>query len=223
MLAQKINELKKKITEMAALVEKMVAYSFEGIESGTNKYNEVMEFEQRINQLELEIEDDCIVLMALHHPEAKDLRVILMIYKINNDLERLGDQAVNIAESVNIVAGNPNNTDIPELVSMMDVTLKMLRQSVLAYVNEDVENARLVCRQDEIVDSYHRRITNQLVSLMRDNPLQIEYYLHLLRISKNLERIADLSTNIGENTVYLVQGRVIKHHYEDSKPIKGGQ
>jgi phosphate transport system protein len=216
MLLQKIMDLKKKILEMAALVEKMVAYSFEGIESGNNKYNEVMDFEQRVNQLEMEIEDTCIMLMALFHPEAKDLRIILMIYKINNDLERLGDQAVNIAESVNMVAGNPHNSDLPELCSMMDVTLKMLRQSIISYTNEDVENARLVCRQDEIVDSYNRRITNQLVVLMKENPLQIEYYLHILRISKNLERIADLSTNIAENTVYLVQGRVIKHHLEET-------
>ncbi len=220
MLLQKITDLKKKIMEMAALVEKMVAYSFEGIETGNIKYNEVMEYEQRVNQLEMEIEDNCIMLMALHHPEAKDLRVILMIYKINNDLERLGDQAVNIAESVNVVAGNPHSNDIPELNSMMDVTLKMLRQSIIAYTNEDVENARLVCRQDEIVDSYNRRITNQLIILMKDNPLQIESYLHLLRISKNLERIADLSTNIGENTIYLVQGRVIKHHMEDNSDEK---
>ncbi len=214
MLTQKITDLKKKILEMAALVEKMVVYSFSGMEGGNNKFNEVMDFEQRVNQLELEIEDECIVLMALHHPEAKDLRVILMIYKINNDLERLGDQAVNIAESVVAVAGNPHISDLHELASMLDVTLKMLRESIIAYTNEDVENARLVCRQDEIVDSYHRRITNQLVILMRENPLLIEYYLHLHRISKNLERIADLSTNIGENTVYLVQGRVIKHHSE---------
>jgi phosphate transport system protein len=220
MLTDKITDLKKKILEMAALVEKMVAYSFEGMMTGNSRFNEVMDYEQRVNSLEMEIEDDCIVMMALHHPEAKDLRVILMIYKINNDLERLGDQAVNIAESINAVAGNPNNADIPELSSMMDVTLKMLHQSVIAYNNEDVENARLVCRQDEIVDSYNRRINNQLIALMKENPLQVEYYLHLLRISKNLERIADLSTNIGENTVYLVQGRVIKHHVEKADSDK---
>jgi phosphate transport system protein len=215
MLANKIMDLKQKLLEMAALVEKMVVLSFEGINNGNSRYTEVMDYEQRVNQLEMEIEDNCIMMMALYHPEAKDLRVILMIYKINNDLERLGDQAVNIAESVNIVAENPFVNDIPELSCMMDVTVKMLRQSIIAYTNEDVENARLVCKQDEIVDSYNRRITNHLVVLMKENPLQIDYYLHLLRITKNLERIADLSTNIGEDTVYLVQGRVIKHHQED--------
>ena len=215
MLSTKILELKKKIMEMASIVEKMVSYSFEGIEKGINRYKEVMDFEQKVNKMEMEIEDDCIILMALHHPEAKDLRIILMIYKINNDLERLGDQAFNIAESVAKMTGNPLNAQIPDLISMKEVTLEMLAQSIDAYTNEDVDKARLVCRQDEIVDSYNRHIYNQLVVLMKETPLQIEHYMHLLRIAKNLERVADLSTNIAENTVYLVQGRVIKHHQEE--------
>jgi phosphate transport system protein len=220
MLATKILELKQKIMEMAAIVEKMVSYSFEGIEKGVNRYKEVMDFEQKVNQLEMEIEDDCIVLMALFHPEAKDLRIILMIYKINNDLERLGDQAFNIAESVAKMTGNPLNSQIPDLINMKNVALEMLNQSIDAYTNEDVDKARLVCRQDEIVDSYNRHIYNQLVELMKANPLQIEHYMHLLRIAKNLERVADLSTNIAENTVYLVQGRVIKHHQEENETDK---
>lgn len=215
MLTDKILELKQKIMEMAATVEKMVSYSFEGIEKGVNRYKEVMEFEQKVNRMEMEIEDDCIILMALQHPEAKDLRIILMIYKINNDLERLGDQAFNIAESVAKMTGNPLNAQIPDLISMKEVTLQMLTQSIDAYITEDVDKARLVCRQDEIVDSYNRHIYNQIVALVKENPLQIEHYMHLLRIAKNLERVADLSTNIGENTVYLVQGRVIKHHLEE--------
>ncbi len=221
MLLNKINELKQKILEMASLVEQMVTCSCAGIETGNDKYNLVMEFEQRVNQLETEIEDDCIVLIALHQPEAKDLRVILMVYKINNDLERLGDQAVNIAESVRIISGVEAGDQVPELKAMMEVTLDMLRQSITSYNNEDPEGARLVCKQDEIVDSYNRRITNKLVKLMQDNPSGIESYLHLLRISKNLERVADLSTNIGENTIYLVQGRVIKHHLEDYREEGG--
>jgi len=220
MLANKILELKEKIMEMAATVEKMVSYSFEGIEKGINRYKEVMDYEQKVNRMEMEIEDDCIVLMALHHPEAKDLRIILMIYKINNDLERLGDQAFNIAESVAKITGNPLSAQIPDLISMKEVALEMLYQSIDAFTNEDVDNARLICRQDEIVDSYNRHIYNQLVELMKANPLQIEHYMHLLRIAKNLERVADLSTNIAENTVYLVQGRVIKHHQEETDVYK---
>jgi phosphate transport system protein len=217
MLSPKILDLKRKFMEMAALVEKMAKLSFEGVHSGSrNNYNDVMHYEQQVNQLEMEIEDNCIMLMALFHPEAKDLRIILMIYKLNNDLERLGDQAVNIAESAAELSGSDLIDSLPELVNMQQMTLKMLSESITAFTNEDVEIARLVCRQDEIVDSYNRRLTNQLILLMKENPLYIDKYLHLLRISKNLERIADLSTNIGENTVYLVQGRVIKHHTEEA-------
>jgi phosphate transport system protein len=216
MLADKISELKKQITKMAETVGKMVYFAFEGIESGVDLYSEVMELEQQVNRMEMQIEDDCIVLMALQHPEAKDLRIILMIYKINNDLERLGDQAFNIAESVAQTAGSSLVSQIPDLISMKNSTLEMFNHSIEAFVNEDVNEARLVCKQDEIVDSYNRHIYHQIVSLLKENPSQIQDYLHLLRIAKNLERIADLSTNIGENTVYLVQGRVIKHHLDET-------
>ncbi len=216
MLLPKLLELKKKFMEMASLVEKMAGMSFEGIVTGSNnRYNEVMHYEQKVNQLEMEIEDMCIMLMALFHPEAKDLRLILMIYKMINDLERLGDQAVNIAESAAELISSPLIERLPELINMEQMTLKMLAGSIDAFVREDTETARLVCRQDEIVDSYNRRLTNQLIVLIKESPEEIKSYLHLLRISKNLERIADLSTNIGENTIYLVQGRVIKHHNDE--------
>ena len=216
MLSAKITELKEKIIEMATLVEKMVFYSFEGIEKGNNRFDEVMEFEQKVNRMEMEIEDECIILMALFHPEAKDLRIILMIYKINNDLERLGDQAFNIAESVAKMTGSPLISQLPDLIKMKEVALKMLTESIDAYTNEDVNKARLVCRQDEIVDCFNRVIYHQIVTLMKESPSEIEHYMHMLRIAKNLERVADLSTNIGENTVYIVQGRVIKHHQEEN-------
>jgi phosphate transport system protein len=216
MLAEKISELKKQITVMAETVGKMVSYSFEGIEKGIDRYSEVMNLEQQVNLMEMQIEDDCIALMALQHPEAKDLRIILMIYKINNDLERLGDQAVNIAESVAQTTGSSLVFQIPDLIRMKVSTLDMFNHSIEAFVTENVNEARLICKQDEIVDSYNRHIYHQIVGLLKDNPAQVQDYLHLLRIAKNLERIADLSTNIAENTVYLVQGRVIKHHNEET-------
>ncbi len=216
MLADKINELKKQITDMAELVGMMVSYSFEGIEKGIDRYSDVMELEQQVNRMEMQIEYNCIVLMALQHPEAKDLRIILMIYKINNDLERLGDQAFNIAESVAHTTGSSLASQLPDLISMKNSTLEMFNNCIEAFVAEDVNEAKLVCKQDEVVDSYNRHIYHQIVELIKNNPSQVQDYLHLLRIAKNLERIADLSTNIGENTVYLVQGRVIKHHFEET-------
>ncbi len=217
MLLHKIGYLKEKFMQMANLVEEMVGLSFEGILAGsTCRYNEVMFIEQQVNQLEMEIEDLCIMLIALQQPEAKDLRIILMIYKMINDLERLGDQAVNIAESASELLSTPLIDSLSELINMKMMALKMLTDSIEAFTKENTELSRLVCQQDEIVDSYNRRLTNRITVLIQANPEHTGQFLHFLRISKNLERIADLSTNIAENTVYIVQGSVIKHHNEDT-------
>ena len=216
MLAAKILELKKLLMAEASLVEKMVAMAFQGLYTDqSTTFEGVMVYEKRVNQLEVEIENYCTTLIALYQPEAKDLRIILMIYKINNDLERLGDQAVNIAESAMNLALNPILSQLPELVEMKDKTLSMLKSSIDSFTKEDTVMARQVCNDDNIVDDYNRFITEHLISLMKDNSSMVEHYLHLLRISKNLERIADLSTNIAESTVYLAQGTVIKHHADE--------
>ncbi len=220
MLSSKIIELKKLLMAEASLVEKMVSMAFLGLHSETSEsFDDVLIFEKRVNQLEIEIEDKCTTTIALHQPEAKDLRTILMIYKINNDLERLGDQAVNIAESVMNLSFNPVLKHLPELKDMKERTLQMLKESLDAFTNENTDLSAKVCEDDSIVDDYNRKITTHLVVLMKENPQYIVEYLHLLRIAKNLERIADLSTNIAENTTYLVRGKVIKHNYDNPKGI----
>ncbi len=210
-------ELKKQILAEASLVEKMVAISFDAIyQDNTTSLDNVMTFEKRVNQLEIEIENHCITLIALFQPEAKDLRKILMIYKINNDLERLGDQAVNIAESATVLGGNPILWEFPELVAMKEKTLLMLKHAINAFIDEDVVLARQVCHDDHDVDNHNRHIADHLTKSMQSLPHMIGNLLHLLRIAKNLERIADLSTNISENTIYLTEGRVIKHHADET-------
>lgn len=211
MLSEKIIDLKVKITAMALIVEKMVSYSFSGEQGGASMLPMVTKLEQHVNQVELEIEEDCITLIALQQPEAKDLRMIMMIFKMNNDLERLGDQAYNIAESSAKIAGIPNPTLLPELTQMKQAALKMLTDSIVAFGKEDAAAAREVCKMDEVVDGYNRKIYDQIVVNIKHDPQSTEHYLHLLRIAKNLERIGDLSTNIAENTIYLTQGKVIKH------------
>ncbi len=204
----------------ASLVEKMVSMAFQGLNSDTREsFDDVQIFEKRVNQLEIEIENKCTSTIALHQPEAKDLRTILMIYKINNDLERLGDQAVNIAESVINLSFNPVLKQLPELKEMKISTLQMLKESLDAFTNENTDLAKKVCEDDNIVDDFNRSIATHLIVLMKENPQHIEEYLHLLRIAKNLERIADLSTNIAENTTYLVRGKVIKHNYDNPQGI----
>lgn len=220
MLSIKITELKKLLMAEASLVEKMVSMAFQGLNSDTREsFDDVQIFEKRVNQLEIEIENKCTSTIALHQPEAKDLRTILMIYKINNDLERLGDQAVNIAESVINLSFNPVLKQLPELKEMKISTLQMLKESLDAFTNENTDLAKKVCEDDNIVDDFNRSIATHLIALMKENPQHIEEYLHLLRIAKNLERIADLSTNIAENTTYLVRGKVIKHNYDNPQGI----
>lgn len=218
MIGTKKQELKQLLMAEATLVEKMVTMAIGGLyKIGSAFKEEVLKFEERVNQIEVEIDGKCVSLIALFQPEAKELREILMIYKINNDLERLGDQAVNIAESAAQLVGNPVILSIPELMEMKDATLKMLKNSLDAFSLEDVEAARKVCDSDNQVDEYNRMIYKHLVQLIKENPQQVDLYLHILRIAKNLERIADLSTNIAENTVYLAQGKIIKHHSEDDE------
>jgi len=218
MIGTKKQELKQLLMAEATLVEKMVTMAIGGLyKIGSAFKEEVLKFEERVNQIEVEIDAKCVSLIALFQPEAKELREILMIYKINNDLERLGDQAVNIAESAAQLVGNPVILSIPELLEMKDATLKMLKNSLDAFSLEDVEAARKVCDADNQVDEYNRMIYKHLVQLIKENPQQVDLYLHILRIAKNLERIADLSTNIAENTVYLAQGKIIKHHSEDDE------
>lgn len=207
MQAEKLKELKGLLMSEAALVEKMISITVNGIYNiGSPFWDEVMTFEQRVNQIELELENKCTTAIALNQPEAKDLRMILMIYKINNDLERLGDQAVNIAESAAHLVGDPVLQELPELKDMTAATIGMLRNSLNAFINEDVEASQEVCHTDNIVDDLNRAIYKHAVVLMKENPQRIDAYMHLLRIARNLERIGDLSTNIAENTIYLSAG-----------------
>ena len=137
-----------------------------------------------------------------------------MIYRINNDLERLGDQAVNIAESAAELHSSPVLKLVPELFTMKEAALIMLQDAIIAFTGEDFILSRQVCDADNKVDDYNRLIYKKIASLIRENPSQTELYLHILRVAKNLERIGDLSTNIAEDTIFLVQGKVIKHNVE---------
>lgn len=216
MLHAKIMEAKKLMMSEASLVEKMVSMSIDGLYNGNEDLlREVLIFEDRVNQIELELDDMCTGIIALHQPEAKDLRLVLMIYRINNDLERLGDQAVNIAESVGHLVRDPVVSSVPELAQMKKYALAMLKNSLDAFAREDLAQSRRVCDADDVVDKLNRKIYRQLVELIKADPHLTERYLHLLRISKNLERIGDLSTNIAEDTVYLASGEVIKHRREE--------
>jgi len=217
MLEEKISILKKKIVEFCLLVEKMIYESINGL---LNKNSEVLkkviyEDEVLANNFEIEIDELSIETIAQYQPKAKNLRTILMILKINNDLERMGDHAVNISESSLFLIEKPMVKPLIDIPRMAEKTIEMVKESVNSFINENSSIARKICIEDEIIDNLRDQIARELITYMTSDPNTIERSLHLLRITQNLERIADLSTNICEDVIYMVEGKIIKHHFEE--------
>ncbi|HEY9592901.1 MAG TPA: phosphate signaling complex protein PhoU [Spirochaetia bacterium] len=173
--------------------------------------------EPRANESEMDLEEECTSLIAQHQPMARDLRTILMILRITNGLERIADHAVNIAEAVSDhVNGSPPDPD-PEIMEMFDETIRMLDDSMRAFLEEDAALGLKVCESDNAVDARATAILDRLSSSMPQDPQSIPRSLAVLKISANLERVADISTNIGEDVIYMTEGRVIKHHRQDAQ------
>ena len=214
MLKEELVALQNKLMDSASLVENMIKKSMEGLtQSKRALLTEVVEKdEQRENDLELQIDEACIHLIACYQPQAKDLRTILMVLKMNNDLERIGDEAVNISEGALDLIDQHEIKFLNEISKMADEAISMLKDSLKSLTNEDTRLARQVCERDDIVDDLRDEILKELFSYMASYPNRIKSTGHLVRISRSLERIADLSTNICEDVIYLVEGRTIRHH-----------
>lgn len=171
--------------------------------------------EPRANKTEIELEAECTSLIARHQPMAKDLRTILMVMGITNDLERIADHSVNIAEAV---VEHINGTSLrpdDDVLEMFEETIRMVDEAIRAFITEDPALGQRVCESDNTVDDLATRILEALSASMTRTPSTVPEKLALLKIAGNLERIADLSTNIGEDVIYMTQGRVIKHHQEE--------
>ncbi|HZX10682.1 MAG TPA: phosphate signaling complex protein PhoU, partial [Acidobacteriota bacterium] len=152
------------------------------------------------------------VVMAKFQPTAKDLRLILMILKMNNDLERMADHAVNIAERSLFLIKNPMVKPLIDIPKSAEITIHMLKDSIDSFVKEDSRLAKSVCERDEKIDNLNDQILRELITYMFTDPSTIERSIKLIQISNNFERIADLATNICEDVIYIVEGKVIKHH-----------
>ncbi|OGS23815.1 MAG: phosphate transport system regulatory protein PhoU [Elusimicrobia bacterium RIFOXYB2_FULL_48_7] len=214
MLEEKILELKREITGFAGIVEKMVDKSIKGL---VNKDKDILDEviridEPKVNNLEIEIDELCTTLIAQYAPKGKDLRIILMAMKMNNDLERIGDHAVNITQSSLSLIESPFVKPLNDIPKMSEAAVNMFKDSINAFVNEDPALAKGVCERDNTVDDLRTKIMKELTLYMGKDPSTIERSLNLIRITGNLERIADLSTNICEDVIYLAEGRVIKHN-----------
>jgi len=198
--------------EMAGLVEQGLALATKAVlERDSQQALELRSMDERIDELEVEIDGRVVELLALQQPMASDLRQIITSNKISNDLERIGDHALNIAKAVVRLNEASPLPKVRELEEMIEITKGMVSDSLAAYVSRNADNARVVCQTDDRVDDLKRSMFRILVTHMLEDPKRIGGALELLLVSQNLERIADLATNISEDVVFLVEGRSIKH------------
>ncbi|MEX0999775.1 MAG: phosphate signaling complex protein PhoU [Thermodesulfobacteriota bacterium] len=216
-LTEETSKLKKMLFEMASSVEEMIAKSIKALEENNMILAEdVIKSDEKVNEMEIEIDNQCIRILALHHPEAEDLRTVTMIMKINNDLERIGDHAVNIAEMALYLADKPPVKPLIDIPKMAEKAIEMLKESLDSFVNKDAELAVEVCKKDDEVDALEPQIVRELVTYMISDPQTIDRALTLILIARGLERVADLATNIAEDAYYMASGKILKHHHTNT-------
>lgn len=211
-LQREIDRLKKQVLSLCAMVEGQVEKALRAVLDRDEALAlEVEQGDIEIDHREIEVEEECLKTLALHQPVAIDLRLIIATLKINNDLERIGDMAVNIARKARGLAHDPPPEVACDLGTMWVKTQAMLRDSIDALVNMDEAMAVAVCGRDDDVDRMKSVIRKEIEAAMRRQPDRVSPLLRILAVSRNLERIADLATNIAEDVIYLVEGRIIRH------------
>ncbi len=217
---KELNNLKAMLQKMAGLAEESLALCTRALLEGNKEYAEqTFANERLINALEIDIDHHVADFFALHQPVAIDLRFMLAIEKINNDLERIGDHCVNIAQSAISYISFAEKKDLIELPKMTVIARSMLHDAVESFFTKNAQLARTVLETDDMIDDLNRSMTREVINLAKSDKASVELAFELLRVSKNLERISDLSTNIAEEMIFHVQARVVKHHAEDYKDI----
>lgn len=214
-----IEKLKKKILALSAIVEESVHRAVASIQRRDEKLaRKVIESDIEIDHMEVDVEEECLKILALHQPVATDLRFVVAVLKINNDLERIADLSVNIAEQAAYLATQPK-VDIPfDFPGMSEKAQRMLRQSLDALVNDDTTLARKVLAADDEVDAINRHMYDQVKDGIRRHPENLDCLIHLLSVSRHLERIADHATNIAEDVIYMAEGEIVRHRAEEYMP-----
>ena len=211
-----LGELKQRLLDMSERAEALIDLSVDALLSrDPDKAEAVIDGDKEVDAYELEVEQLAIALLALQQPMARDLRFIIAAIKVSNDLERVGDHAVNIAQSALRLHDiqSPVTVD-PEIEDMARRARQMLSDALDAFIRADGALARAVCASDDQVDALHNSVFRVLLTHMMADPKTITPSLELLLVSRNLERVADLATNIGEDAVFLAEGKQIKHHFE---------
>ena len=215
---QKLEDLKANLIRMGSFAEQAIADAIRALVDGNKGLAEqVIRQDKQINLFEIVIDDSVVDILALQQPVAKDLRFILAASKINNDLERIGDHAVNIAESARDCVPHTDleiSVDIPQ---MAQITKAMLRDAIDGFIHDNTNLCRAVLKSDDLIDSMNQRTCRELIDVMKKTPQAVEYALELIRVSRNLERVADLATNIAEEVIFMTDATVVKHHQSDSR------
>jgi phosphate transport system protein len=215
---EELEQLKSKLLEQSALVESAIYRSIAAVvQKDEALANEVLKNEARINEIEIEIDDAAVSLLALQQPMAADLRFIIASIKINNDLERMGDPAANIAERALALLDEPivkPMIDIPHIAGLVQ---SMVRKSLDSFVTRDADLARSVLASDNAVDELRTASFHELISFMEQDPKNIRQSMSLVTVVRNLERIADHATNIAEDVLFLAKGIDVRHHAEARK------
>ena len=222
---KELEALKTNIIRMASIVEEGISQSIKAvIDRSPDLARTVLEREQRVNAMELENDNAIVDLLALQQPVASDLRFILAALKINNDLERIGDHAVNIAESAISYSSRPALDVQTEMPRMAQITQTMLRDALDGFIHNNPAPCRGVLQNDDLTDAMNRKTINDLVVRIQSDPKSVHQALELVRVSRNLERVADLATNIAEEVIFVAEAHIVKHHAEkkgegDSSPV----
>ena len=207
-----LDTLKQRLLAMGGLAEEHVREAVRGItDRDPAALDAVLASDEPINDLHIEIDDRCFKLLALHQPMAADLRVIVAAVKINSDLERVGDLAVNIAEAGKRYLQHPPVKPLIDIPRMGDIAQSMLRESLDAFVRSDIALAEAVLAEDDLVDALKSQIFRELLTYMLQDPATIEPALDLILISRHLERIGDHATNVAEDVIFILSARDVRH------------
>ncbi len=210
--SRELEKIKKLILSLGAMVEEQVRMATQAVETHDAELaQQIIKSDHNVDEMEVEIEEECLKVLALHQPVAVDLRFLIAVIKINNDLERIGDQAVNIAERVDVIAKRDLSDFFFDYSSMGEKAQKMLKMSLDALVNMDYNQAFEVVMMDDEVDQIKNDAYDRIKKAMRDHPDKLGELINLLLISRHLERLADHATNIAEEVIYLIEGEIIRH------------
>ena len=222
-LQKELEEIKKRILALGAMVEERVRMAIKAIKDwDADLAEEILRRDYEIDELEIEVEEECLKILALHQPVAVDLRFIIAVIKINNDLERIGDEAVNIGNRVQAIAKRQRLQLSFDYTIMAEKAASMLRMSLDALVNLDIDLAFKILTMDDEVDRMQRETYDRIKEFMKHEPEASGYLINLYTMSRHLERVADHSTNIAEEVIHLIEGEIVRHgRWEE--PGEGGE